>query len=77
MDPGGGLYCLANVGVLDYEVSEKAELSLERHIIGKTGRSFITVRKQSLRRLYLYVCLSFCSQGVGGGGFQAHTQGGG
>ena len=41
MDSGGGLYCLANVGVLDYDVSEKAELSLDRHIVAKTGQSFI------------------------------------
>ena len=29
---------------------------------------FITVRKQSLRRLCFYTCLSFCPQAGGGGG---------
>ena len=36
-DSNGGLYCLAHVGVLGYDVSEKAELSLDKLMHGKKG----------------------------------------
>ncbi len=36
-DKSGGIYCLAYTGLLSYDVSEKAVLTLEDHTSGKTG----------------------------------------
>ena len=47
-DTNEDLYCLANVGVLDYDVSEKAELSLDKHTHGKKGLLMHTFLVQAL-----------------------------
>jgi len=36
-DRQGKIYCLANADMLDYEVGEKAESYLEKHIKGNQG----------------------------------------
>ncbi len=36
-DATGSLFCLVDVGLLDYDVSEKAEHSMEKHLHGKKG----------------------------------------